>query len=126
MIIKTLKSRIIRKKIYIYTCGARELFKLLHAKNEHRELLEARIVRVNAVNYIELNSSYFSLEDTGTAIEKIQEAESFLGHNLFEDFQVEEVHFLSLLQSLSPLKRKNYAIISTKPNAALYYPIDRN
>ena len=29
----------------------RELFKLLRAKNEHRELLEARIVRVNTVDF---------------------------------------------------------------------------
>ena len=28
-----------------------ELFKLLRAKNEHRELLEARIVRVNTVDF---------------------------------------------------------------------------
>ena len=38
MIIKTLKSRIIRK--LNNTCGARELFKLLHAKNGKRELFE--------------------------------------------------------------------------------------
>ena len=29
----------------------RELFKLLRAKNEHRELLEARIVLVNTVDF---------------------------------------------------------------------------
>ena len=59
-------------------------------------------------------------------IENIQEAETFLGHEVFEDFQVQEEHFLSLLQSLSPLKRKSSAIIIPKPIAALYHPIDRN
>ena len=47
MMTKKLKSRIIRNKIVL--AAHRELFQLLRAKNEHCELLEAQIVRVNTV-----------------------------------------------------------------------------
>ena len=47
--IKKLKLQIIRKKEIILATH-RELFQLLHAKNEQPKLLEARIVRVNQLH----------------------------------------------------------------------------